>query len=91
MNEWPTKDPDDVLDYGLDWSAELDPADEIESAAWSIDREGLTITRHGVIDLVAVVWLAGGLEGTTYNVTCRMTTMAGRIRDRSAQIYIQTR
>jgi len=42
---WPAiKDPDEVKDYSLDWSALLGASDTITSSTWSIDEgDGLTI------------------------------------------------
>ncbi len=84
------KDPDAELDYAVDWSAWLG-TDTIASAVWTLPT-GLTQPRPSSVDgAVATVWLAGGTSGVTYTVTCRVTTAAGRIDDRSHRIICTPR
>ncbi len=84
------KDPDAALDYGVDWSAWLG-TDTIASAVWTLPA-GLTQPRpSSVAGGIATVWLAGGTSGVTYTVTCRVTTAAGRIDDRSHRIICTPR
>lgn len=88
------KDPDEVLDYAIDWTAELaDKNDTAQSAAWTVP-DGLTQPAGKPPTLdggKATVWLAGGTSGRTYSVSCRLTTTAGRIYDRSLVITVANR
>jgi hypothetical protein len=76
------KDPEAVLDYCIDWSDWLDQAEAIESYE-IIPDEGITVDSDDIEDSVITVWLSGGIEGRVYSVTCRVTTDAGRVDDRS--------
>jgi hypothetical protein len=37
------------------------------------------------------VWLLGGTAGTTYDVRCRVTTVAGRTDDRTLRVQVMER
>jgi len=83
---WPTKDPDEVLDYQLDWSARvLD--DPIVASEWQIPA-GLTKGTERFSETITTVWLEGGEDDTTYHVVNRITTAAGRIMDQSVKLTI---
>lgn len=89
MANWPNKDPDDELDYVVDWSQWLGE-DTIVSAAWSISPSGaLALERQSETDDKATVWLSGGEVGSTYEVTCQITTAAGRTRSQTTKIKIK--
>lgn len=96
------KDPDAVLDYSIAWDEWLD-GDTIASATWTV-TSGLTkgaesinsgsVVLNGVprpAASVATVWLSGGTAGTTYTVTCRVVTAAGRTEDRSFRVQVVAR
>ena len=80
------KDPDATLDYAVDWAPYLDN-DTIESVLWTVPA-GLSLTAQSNDDTVATVWLSGGTVGISYEVVCRITTMAGRIDDRTISVLI---
>lgn len=85
------KDPNAVLDYSFDWTAYLAAiTDTIESVEFVLD-DGLTQVDYSHNTLMAVVWVSGGLAGTTARVTCRITTQGGRVDDRSVFLKIAER
>ena len=82
--QWPAKDPSDVLDYQLDIAAAVagDLGDSIATLDVTISPEGagnLTLNSASADGTIAVLWLAGGLPGTTYVVCVRIGTEAGRV------------
>lgn len=91
-----TKDPDSVLDYPVNWGPWLDKCyggDTLDSVDWILDS-GITL---GVMSYgpwnsatVAYCWILGGTLGEIYNVTCRITTVGGRIDDYSFQLSIES-
>jgi hypothetical protein len=85
------KDPDAVLDFGLDWSDWLESADVIAASAWTSTPIGLTLASESFDDTKAVVWCSGGLPGTTYTLTNRITTDDGRTDDRSIEVVVTER
>ena len=73
---WIEKDPEATLDFDVDWSVAFNSwlaGDTIASVAWTVEA-GLTKAAESNSTTVAKVWLSGGTAGTTYAVTCRITT-----------------
>jgi hypothetical protein len=90
---WIAKDPDAELDYMRDWSDWLTAVDDtIASVEWIVS-DGLeqVVEKNTHTATTATVWLAGGTAGASYPVTCRITTVAGRIEDRSFDVRCQSR
>lgn len=90
MDSWPTKDPDSKLDYGINWLSWLD-GDTISASTWIVPAG---ITKDPVLadDFTATttrIWLTGGTAGTTYELTNRITTAAGRIQDHSVKVKVK--
>lgn len=82
-----TKDPDETLDYTVDW-AEFLGADTIHSVSWTVPA-GITSDHVTFDDTSATIWLVGGTVGVRYTIGCRITSHAGRIGDRTFTIKIQ--
>jgi hypothetical protein len=90
---WPAKDPADVLDYQFDIAPAL-----TGNAGDGVATLDVSITPANVGDLSlasaaadgsrAVVWLQGGLAGTTYTVTLTIGTQAGRTLSRSVLLPV---
>lgn len=84
---WPDKDPDEVLDYQLDWSARL--GDDTISASLWIVPDGITKDSDSNTTTTTTVWLSGGSVSTRpYSVVNRVTTAAGRVMEESVSINI---
>lgn len=88
------KDPDARLDYAQDWEKWLD-GDTITASSWILSPDNadtdLVIDTSGFTTTKTTVWLSGGTLGVKYTVTNRVTTVAGRIDDRSDTFEIQHR
>jgi hypothetical protein len=94
MLAWPPKDPNDKLDYSLDWRTQrLVVGDNISASEWFTDSAGspqdLVIDSDDFDADVTTVWLRAGVAGTTYIVTNRVTTDAGRIMDQSVKLKVK--
>lgn len=99
---WPAKDPDDMLDYQLDLGAALfgggqpnacggSGTDAIATLDVSIypDEPGdLTLASSAADGTRCIVWLRDGQPGTTYIVTFRVSTHAGRVISRSVRLPV---
>lgn len=89
---WPYKDPDEVLDYQVDWSDRLDTGDTISSSSFTVSEgTGLTIDSSTYTDDTATVWLSAGTEGENYVINNRIVTANGRTFDQSVKIRVKTR
>lgn len=94
MKWFPDKDPDEVLDYQIDWSAALDEGDEIATSAWSIATDPdtmLVIDSDTLAASTTTVWLSAGTIGKRYVLLNRITTVGGRTMDQSVSIKIRAR
>jgi hypothetical protein len=83
------KDPDDVLDYMIDWTAWLG-TDSIATSTWVVPV-GLTKTTDSHTATTATIWLSGGTANSTYTVTNHIVTAGGRIEDRSLKFRVLDR
>ena len=84
----PTKDPDSTIDYGANWAGHLREGEVIASSVWLVpaplvsESESFTGTETKVL-------LSGGVAGTKYTVTNRVTTSLGMVDDRSMVIMVR--
>lgn len=88
--KWPAKDPDELLDYKVDWSKRL-PGDTIHSSTWPNPPSGLTVVTTAHAQKNTTVWLSGGVLGQTYTLLNRIVTHGGRTMDQSVEITIKAR
>ena len=90
MANWPDKDPNEKLDYTIDWSAALVGTDTIVDSIWTTDSD-LETSGMSNDTTKTIIWIAGGKEGIKYNVSNRITTAAGRIMERTVILKVKTR
>ncbi len=83
------KDPDEILDYKVDWSDWL-VSDTINTSTWTVPA-GLTAGAASNTTTTATQWISGGTAGTTYTVTNRIVTAGLRTAERSITIKVQSR
>ncbi len=92
---WPKKDPDEVLDYVLDWlgtSSQPGPLygadDTISNSLWVVPA-GISKESDTFDDGTVTIWLSGGTVGETYEFLNRITTADGRVFDQTVKIYVK--
>jgi hypothetical protein len=105
-SSWPFKDPDEILDYDIDWTnrlyskAELDqvalgqtvvPADTISTSAWTLDSGTVVIGTTSHTTTATKVWLSGGVLGETSVLTDRIVTAGGRTMDLTVKVKIKAK
>lgn len=86
---WPFKDPDEVLDYQLDWSARL-AVDTIATSTWIVPAN-ITKDSDSNTTTTTTIWLSGGTLGDLVEITNRITTAAGRTMDQSVRLKIKAK
>lgn len=106
MKSWPFKDPDEVLDYDIDWTvrlysaAELDrykagetvvPTDTIASSTFTLPTGTLVAASGSNSTTASKVWLSGGAEGQTYLIVNRIVTAGGRTMDMTVKLKIKSK
>jgi len=89
---WPNKDPDDILDYGVDFTALInDPADVITSTTAVVAQGDVMIQSHTAAGQKTTTWLKGGTPGTPQSVRVHIVTQAGREVDQTVTQVIEQR
>jgi len=83
------KDPDATIDYVFDWSLYLDAISDTIASATIIADIGITVVSSEVVGATVVVFLSGGTLNDRYKIVCRVTTVGGRIDDRSLFVKIK--
>lgn len=80
-------DPNDVLDYTLDWSVQLVSDDSIVGVTYVVlpGSELFTVSTNFTAT-TSTCWLQGGVLGLTYSVACRITTNFGRQQEYTFEI-----
>ena len=93
-------DPNERLDYGLNWSDFLDdsgsPSDTIVSSVWSIDPVEASptvplLTDNGFTVALTSVFVEDCRHGEIYLLTNQIATACGRTSDRSITLRCLTR
>lgn len=91
------KDPESVLDFGLDWAAPeseggpwLATGESISTSEWTVPA-GLTANSDEFDSTKTKVWIAGGTAGNSYVIENKITTTAGRTDERSLLIIVEER
>lgn len=89
---WPDKDPDEVLDYAIEWSDWLaeTPTDSLLSSTWGASSPvGLTTSTPSISGTKTILWLSAGTAGTTYYIANTVVTTQGRTAQRTVKIRIK--
>lgn len=102
---WDPKDPDEVLDYDVDWTdalysaaelaqvlggATVVPADTISTSTFILPT-GITANSTSNTTTDTKVWLSGGTNGVSYNILNRVVTAGGRSFDRTIKLKVKTK
>jgi len=82
-----TKDPNSTIDFAIDWNQFL-VNDTVTGSSWEIPA-AFTLQSEGVTSNVTRAFLTGGVAGTDYTITNRITTPGGRIEDRSVLVQVR--
>ena len=87
---WPSKDPDEVLDYEVDWTKRLD-GDTISTSAFTVPTGTVVVDSSSTTTTVAKVWLSGGTLDETCEVLNRVVTAGGRTFDQTMKLRIKAK
>lgn len=99
---WPNKDPDEQLDYSVDWSRFLNGA-TISSITWYVDNasgvktaitagstvNGIQNVAQTISNGVATINLGLGTNNTEYKFTCHMVDNTGNIAERVIRLRVK--
>ena len=82
------KDPDDNLDYSIDWSSWLDD-DTISSSAWLFSGVEQGDSANTNTTTSTTVWVKGGTVGRNGTARNRIVTAGGRQKDQTLAFPIR--
>jgi hypothetical protein len=85
--DWPDKDPDEVLDYSINWTERL-AGDVIDSSLWLVPAT-IIEDSNSFTDSSTTIWLSGGTLDDRVVLTNRITTVGGRVYDQSVRLRIR--
>jgi hypothetical protein len=99
---WPNKDPDETLDYSVDWSRWLNGA-TISSVVWSVDNSSgvkttiaASATVNGIQNVsqtisggVATINLGLGTANIEYKFYCTMSDSSGNVAERVIRLRVK--
>ena len=101
---WPNKDPDEQLDYSMDWSRFLGSA-TISSVVWYVNNSsgvkttiGGGSTVNGIQNVsqtqssdnkTATINLGSGTNNTEYTFFCKITDSTGSQAERSVKLKVR--
>lgn len=90
---WPPKDPDEVLDYEMDWSARLAEDDAISISTWTIVGGGseVVIDSDSKTLMTTTVWLSGGMRNRSYKLMNHIETTGGRTHEQTATLLVRAK
>lgn len=101
--KWPNKDPDEILDYSVDWSRWLNNGVTISTVAWFVDNasgvktaftggsvvNGLQNVANTNTSTVATINLALGTNNVEYKIYCRITDSSGSVAERVVKLRVK--
>jgi hypothetical protein len=99
---WPNKDPDEILDYSVDWSRFLNEA-TITTCVWSVDDStgtktvitagntvnGIQNVAQTIAGAVTTINLGLGTNNTEYKIYCRITDNSGNVAERVVRLRVK--
>ena len=84
---WPSKDPNAILNYALDWSKFLG-TDTITASAWALSDSSLVNNASSFTAKVATIQLKSGTLNNTYTCINTVTLASGQVAVQSVNIKI---
>ena len=83
------KDPDELLDYVIDWTDALG-GDTIAASAWTVPV-GITGTMQSNTETSATIWISGGELDQNYTLLNQITTAGGRVREQTCTLRVSAK
>ena len=76
-----TKQPAETLDYDFDFTDWLSERTDTLLSSVILSDPGISVLSSTNFGSRVKVFLSGGLTGTKYKITCRMSTNGGRVKE----------
>lgn len=103
--KWPNKDPNEILDYSIDWSRFLSGA-SLSSVTWFVDDadgvktqlipsgqlvKGIQLISATNTDKVATARIGSGDNNIQYQFYCRITDTNGLVVERKIRLRVRNK
>ena len=103
--KWPNKDPDETLDYSIDWSRFLGDA-TIETFTWFVDDadgtkteltnsdpfvDGIQLVSSSSTNTVVTAIIGAGTNNKLYKFTCQITDTNGLVVERTVRLRVRNK
>lgn len=92
--KWPAaKDPNEVLDYQIDWTSRLE-GDNILTSTFEVVTGTVLINSDKIEETTnkkTILWLSGGTHGEDCAILNRIATEGGRIMDQTVVLRVRTK
>jgi len=103
--KWPNKDPDEILDYSIDWSRFLGSA-TISSFTWFVDDadgvkteltnsgplvNGIQLVSSTSTNTVVTAYIGSGTNNKLYKFTCQITDTNGLVVERTVRLRVRNK
>lgn len=99
---WPNKDPDETLDYSVDWSRYLGTAN-ITTASWFVDNasgvktaipqgsvvNGIQNVAQTATSKIATIHLGLGTNNIEYKFYCQIQDNTGSVSERTIKLRVK--
>ena len=85
------KDPQETIDYAVDWSDFMAASETISGSTWSVSSTALSIGTVSATTLVTSAFVSGGVNGDVYRLTNKITTNQSRVAERSVMVRVEER
>jgi len=104
MFTWPSKDPDETVDFSMDWSRYLNDQATIDNVIWFVDNASGTKTELASVNdvvngiqfvgksntnTVATINVALGTNNFKYKFSCQIRDTSGTIAERTVLLPIK--
>lgn len=89
---WPSKDPVEVLDYGIDWTPRDFGGDPLISCDAVVLSGDVTIAKPANVDpsgVTTTIWLQGGTSGVRSVVMVTGRTQSGRVAIERVRVLVK--
>ena len=80
-----------LVDYLVDWSDWLSASETIAASTFYVNSTGLQVTSVSATTDTATVWLQGGVRGSVYRVTNKITSNQSRQDERHIVVRVEDR
>ena len=102
--KWPSKNPDETVDFSMDWSRYLNDQATIDNVTWFVDNasgvktelanandivNGIQFVGKSNTNTVATINVALGTNNLKYKFSCQIRDTSGTIAERTVTLPIK--